>query len=107
MNAASTLEIATNLTRVEFNALMTKRPDTVLLDVRTPAEVRSEALEGAVTIDFMAPDFPQNVAQLDKSKLYLVYCRSGNRSGQACQIMHQQGFIEVYNLGGGLMNWPY
>ena len=96
-----------NLTPSEFNDLLAERPDAVLLDVRTPPEVLSGAIVDARMIDFMAPDFTQKVAQLDKTKPYLVYCRSGNRSGQACHIMSELGFAELYNLSGGLMNWPY
>jgi len=42
---------------------------------------------------------------LDKTKKYYVYCRSGGRSGQACNIMQQMGFGNTYNLIGGIMEW--
>jgi len=96
-----------NVPASEFNQLMADRADAVLLDVRTPAEIRQQSLGADISIDFNQPDFAEQVAKLDKSKTYLVYCRSGNRSGQACQLMNQQGFTDVYNLVGGLMNWPY
>jgi rhodanese-related sulfurtransferase len=86
---------------------MNDRPDVIVLDVRTPAEVQQQVLDGALNIDFMQPDFAQQVAELDKNKTYLVYCRSGNRSGQACQLMAQRGFSDLHNLHGGLMMWPY
>lgn len=91
----------------KFNQLMNDRPDAIVLDVRTPAEVQQQVLDGALNIDFMQPDFAKQVAGLDKNKTYLVYCRSGNRSGQACQLMGRLGFTDVYNLSGGLINWPY
>jgi len=96
-----------DVSATEFNQLMNDRPDAILLDVRTPAEVQQQMLDGALNIDFMQPDFAQQVAGLDKNKTYLVYCRSGNRSDQACKLMAQQGFSDLYNLGGGLMRWPY
>ncbi|MEX0273681.1 MAG: rhodanese-like domain-containing protein, partial [Flavobacteriaceae bacterium] len=43
--------------------------------------------------------------KLDTSKNYYVYCRSGNRSAQACAIMGSLGFGNVYNLEGGFMEW--
>lgn len=80
-------------------------PNAVVLDVRTPAEIAQGKIQGAMELDFTSPDFAQKVSQLDKSKTYLVYCRSGNRSGQACSMMQQQGFSKLYNLRGGMIAW--
>ncbi|MEY3051815.1 MAG: hypothetical protein RLY31_1600 [Bacteroidota bacterium] len=82
-----------------------KEPGIVLLDVRTPAETAAGKIEGAVELDFYDPDFAGKVAGLDKDKTYLVYCRSGNRSGKACRLMKQQGFGHLYNLEGGYLAW--
>jgi len=87
-----------------FKQLM-KKPNTVLLDVRTSAEIAQQKIDGAVELDFYSPDFAKKVAALDKSKTYLVYCRSGNRSGQACKIMQNQGFSRLYNMQGGMISW--
>lgn len=81
--------------------------NSVLLDVRTEAEVSQGKIEGALVIDFRSPEFKSEITKLDKDKKYLVYCRSGNRSGQAMKMMNSLGFSEVYNLSGGYMNWPY
>jgi rhodanese-related sulfurtransferase len=94
-----------NLNGHLFKKALTSNPNAVLLDVRTSMEVRSGALPGAINIDFMSSNFMQKVAGLDKSKTYLVYCRSGNRSGQACQMMHKMGF-DVRNLMGGIGAFP-
>ncbi|MCC7245044.1 MAG: rhodanese-like domain-containing protein [Saprospiraceae bacterium] len=88
-----------------FKKELDSNPDSVLLDVRTAMEVSAGKLPGAMVIDFMASDFRQKVAALDKSKTYFVYCRSGNRSGSACQIMHKLGF-DVRNLMGGIGAFP-
>jgi len=57
-------------------------------------------------IDFLEGQiFLEEVSKLDKSKNYYIYCRSGNRSGQACDIMEQLGFETTYNLEGGFMQW--
>jgi rhodanese-related sulfurtransferase len=55
-------------------------------------------------MDLMRVDFASQAARLDKGKTYLVYCRSGNRSAQACQILSSKGF-KAFNLAGGIMNW--
>lgn len=81
--------------------------DAVLLDVRTPVEAAINKIEGSTLMNFNnGSAFVKDVAQLDKSKTYLIYCRSGNRSGQACNYMAQQGFTgQLYNLDGGMMAW--
>ena len=96
-----------NVSAATFKQLMEETPNAVLLDVRTPAEARSGSIKGAVNIDIMSVDFQQKIAKLDKNKTYFVYCRSGNRSGQACKVMGDSGFEHVYNLSGGMMSWPY
>lgn len=72
----------------------------VLLDVRTPAEYASGHLEHADNVDVMAPDFAARVDALDRDKTYYLYCRSGNRSGQAARRMQEMGFKNAHNIGG-------
>ncbi len=80
-------------------------PDFVVLDVRTPAEFSEGHIEGAVNIDFNSMTFRDDLDKLDKDKKYLIHCHSGNRSGQALDIMEDLGFQEVYDLGGGINAW--
>lgn len=94
-----------NVDAQQFAELM-KTPNTVVLDVRTPAETAAGMIEGAIELDVTSPDFAAKVAELDKTKTYLVYCRSGRRSANACQIMSGQGFGALYNLQGGYLAWP-
>ena len=77
----------------------------VVLDVRTPAEFADGHLEGAVLVDFMAPDFRERLEDLDPETPYLMYCRSGNRSGQARAVMAELGFVDVADIEGGTLAW--
>jgi rhodanese-related sulfurtransferase len=56
-------------------------------------------------IDFQGGSFETEIASLDKNATYAVYCRSGNRSGQAVKIMQDAGFRNLYNLEGGVIDW--
>jgi rhodanese-related sulfurtransferase len=47
----------------------------------------------------------EGLEQLDKSKAYFVYCRSGARSARACAVMQQYGFLIAFNLLGGILAW--
>lgn len=79
---------------------------SVILDVRTADEFESGHIKGALNMDIRGgADFMASIETLDKSKSYFVYCRSGARSGQACQLMSQLGFSAVYNLDGGVLAW--
>jgi phage shock protein E len=76
-----------------------RRPEDVVIDVRTPEEFAQGHLEGAINIDLMVLDFPEKIAQLDPNRTYYLYCRSGNRSGQAARLLRGRG-LEAYNIGG-------
>jgi rhodanese-related sulfurtransferase len=95
-----------NLSGNDFKQLYKETPHAVLIDVRTTSEIAQGAIKGHVHIDIMAPSFSQKINTLDKDKAYFIYCRSGNRSAQACNYMHQQGFTKLYNLSGGYMAYP-
>ena len=62
-------------------------------------------VEGATNYNFLGADFNNEVAQLDKSKPVLLYCRSGKRSGAASKKLQGMGFKEIYDLQGGFLNW--
>lgn len=79
--------------------------DFVLLDIRTPEEYAAGKIAGAENIDFYASDFRDNLNRLDKNSHYVIYCHTGNRSGQALQIMRDLGFTQVEDIGGGIAAW--
>lgn len=94
-----------NISTETFKSLIGKE-DHILIDVRAPEEYIEGKIEGHQLINFKEPDFPEQIDKLDRSKNYLVYCRSGNRSGQTCQLMQSMGFKgELYNLEGGIQAW--
>ena len=80
-------------------------PDFVILDVRTPEEFGDGHIENAVNIDFRSPSFESEISELDREKVYLVYCRTGNRSSSAVEIMSKLGFREIYHLDVGITGW--
>jgi len=77
----------------------------VLLDIRTPEEFTEARIDGSVNIDFYADDFADQIGALDKDTAYVVYCRSGNRSGQAMDLFRDLEFNEVHEIGDGIVNW--
>ena len=72
---------------------------TVVIDVRTPAEFAGGHLEGAVNIDVESTTFAATVSKLPTAGTYVVYCKSGNRAGQAITQMKSLGFTDMVNAG--------
>jgi phage shock protein E len=93
-----------HMTASDFSTAM-KKPGTIVLDVRTPAEFASGHLPQAQNIDIEAADFATRIAALDKKATYAVYCHSGNRSGVAMGQMAAANFSNVYDLAGGIGAW--
>ena len=95
-----------DLTQEEWVEKLSNESDAVVLDVRTDAEIEEGMIPKAKHIDiYLGQGFIDEIEKLDKSKPYYIYCRSGNRSGQACAIMNQLGFEDTYNLLGGFNEW--
>ena len=94
-----------NLSQQDLTAKLQEK-NTVLIDVRTSTEVASGYIpEAEYFIDINGANFEQKIAKLDTSKTYVIYCRSGARSGRAASYMSQNGFSEVYNLEGGILDY--
>jgi rhodanese-related sulfurtransferase len=77
-----------------------READAVVLDVRTPEEHAEGHLDGSVLMDVTESTFTARIAELDPSQTVYVYCRTGNRSGQAADILRANGFTRVSNIGG-------
>jgi phage shock protein E len=97
-------ESAMNLDSVAFEA-KTQEPGVVILDVRTKEEFNEGHIANAININVESDTFLSEIAKLDKSKTYAVYCRSGRRSADAVAKMSNEEFISLANLNGGVIDW--
>jgi len=70
-----------------------------LVDVRTPEEYNEKHLKNAQNINIKSPEFAAKISKLDKNKPVYLYCRSGNRSGQATDSLIALGYKSSYNIG--------
>jgi rhodanese-related sulfurtransferase len=97
-------EIDRNLTAAEALKFIEDHKDDddlVILDVRTPWEFSKGSISGAKNLDFTDPDFENMVSELDKNKTYIVYCKTGKRSGMVEQFLKEHGFYDIYIILGG------
>lgn len=95
---------AMNLDAAGFQA-KTQEAGVVVLDVRTRGEFNEGHIANAINIDVESETFLNEISQLDKSKTYAVYCRSGRRSADAIAKMSNEQFVSLVNLKGGVIEW--
>ncbi len=94
-----------NVSPAEFEQIRLQQASHIILDVRTANEYHDFHLEGAQLMDYLGPDFLDQLEQLDPSQTYMVYCRSGRRSVRACTLMKNAGFSRLIHLDGGMNAW--
>jgi rhodanese-related sulfurtransferase len=95
-----------NLEQKEWWSQFLNDEHGIIIDVRTEDEFESGKIPGALNIDiYKGQGFIYRVEELDKSKNFYVYCAAGVRSANACGVMQQLGFENVFNLVGGFSNW--
>jgi rhodanese-related sulfurtransferase len=90
------------ITPKEVEAIVSEGRPADIIDVRETDEVAEGKIPGAVNIPLGLVEFRMN--ELDKSKEYIMVCRSGGRSGRACQFLKSQGY-NVINMNGGMLAW--
>jgi len=88
----------------DFSA-KTQEAGVVTIDVRTAGEFMTGHVQGAINIDVEGMQFDTEIAKLDKSVTYAVYCKSGRRSGIATAAMADAGFTSLFDLEGGVGAW--
>lgn len=102
---APTSETGNELAKTKRFERLMQKPDAVVLDVRTPEEYKAGHLKNARLLNFNSGAFDSSYQQMDRSKTYLVYCRSGKRSDKAAAKMAAAGFKNVIQLKGGIESW--
>ena len=94
-----------NLKASDFANKIISDESAVVIDVRTPQEFSDGHIPNSILIDIYNPVFQEKVLNLDKTKNYYIYCRSGNRSFHAGMFMISKGFGNVHHLEDGIICW--
>ncbi len=95
-----------DLSQEEWKNKLETDDNAYLLDVRTLEEFEEGHIPNAKLLDILqATNFIEGIQSLDSSNNYYVYCRSGARSAQACQLMNKIGIDTTFNLLGGFIEW--
>ena len=95
-----------NITAEEAKQIMDAEEGYIILDVRTQEEYDQGHIPGAMLIPNTEIETRAEDELLDKDQLILVYCRSGNRSKKAAEILVELGYTNIKEFGG-IIDWPY
>lgn len=100
---SSSNSAVTDLGAAEFVA-QSQATGVVVIDVRTAAEFNEGHITNALNVDVESNTFDSDIAALDKSITYALYCRSGNRSSTAAGKMSDAGFTNILNAQVGFID---
>jgi rhodanese-related sulfurtransferase len=98
-------DVVVNVSVDEFKQVMDSLKDEVLIDLRTPDELKQGKISGARIIDYFGADYEPEISGLDRNKTYLLYCAGGGRSSDTAELMKKLGFKKIYNLESGFNGW--
>jgi len=100
---ATAAEVVANISPASYQAdFVENNAEHILIDVRTPEEFNSGHISGAINIP--VESLQSRINEVPTGEKIIVYCRSGNRSAQASQILSDEGYTGIYDLGG-IINW--
>ena len=91
------------ITPAELKARLQNGETLTMIDVREDDEVAAGMISGAKHIPL--GQLPLRHSEIPQNGEIIMICRSGNRSGRACDFLQQQGFAGLINMTGGMLEW--
>tara|TARA_B110000263_G_scaffold89477_1_gene78194 strand:- start:5063 stop:5389 length:327 start_codon:yes stop_codon:yes gene_type:complete len=97
MNNIKEIDVLTLKNKLEQNK------DFILIDIREQFEIEICKIKESIHIPMGL--IPTRINEIDSNKTVIVMCKSGGRSAQVCHYLNENGYLNVYNLKGGIINW--
>ena len=96
----------TEILEISAEDLNAQKDKYILVDVREPHELTGPEghIQGSI-LATLGPDLTRFLESADPNKEYVFICRSGYRSGKACELAYACGISKAYNLRGGMLAW--
>ncbi len=101
--SSSEIEVVTQEEMKQINQF----EDAQLIDVSTSENYKKEHLKRFQNIDYLSPNFDEEIKKLDKSKPVIVYCKSANLNSKCVDKMKKKGFVKVYDLDSDIAKWEF
>ena len=97
MNNIKEIDVLTLKNKLEQNK------DFILIDIREQFEIEICKIKESIHIPMGL--IPTRINEIDSNKTVIIMCKSGGRSAQVCHYLNENGYLNVYNLKGGIINW--
>ena len=94
------------ITASEAKAMRDNDSAVTFVDVREQSEYDTEHIQGAILLPLGTIEDDAETVLSNKDAIYIIYCRSGNRSNQAAIKLVNLGYKNIYDMGG-IINWNY
>ena len=88
----------------EAKVILKNDKNSTLIDVRSPQEYKEGHLEDSINLPLYDLEERFKKDLNDREKAIIIYCQTGNRSKKAIEILEKQGYINLYDIEGGLDN---
>ncbi len=95
-----------NITAAEAKTMRDNDSSVIFVDVREQYEYDAEHIQAAILLPLATIDTDAVNVIPDKTAVYIIYCRSGNRSATGSQALIDLGYENIYDMGG-IIDWPY
>lgn len=87
----------------EIKARLAKGEKLQIIDVREPSELAAGAIPGAINVPLSS--LPARYHEINRNQETIMVCRSGARSGKACEFLSAKGYSNLKNMTGGMIQW--
>ncbi|WP_304680828.1 rhodanese-like domain-containing protein [uncultured Clostridium sp.] len=94
-----------SISSIQAQNLIKDSKDLIIIDVRRYNEFKEKKIPNAINIPVEELEWEIEELKESKDKPILVYCKAGHKSALACQMLEEEGFTNLYNLGQGLLGY--
>ena len=94
-----------SISSIQAQNLIKDSKDLIIIDVRRYSEFKEKKIPNAINIPVEELEWESEELKESKDKPILVYCKAGHKSALACQMLEEEGFTNLYNLGQGLLGY--
>lgn len=99
------MSIFKSINSIQAEKLINESSDLTIIDVRRYNEFKQSKIPNAINIPVEELEWEIEDLSENKDKPILVYCKAGHKSALACQMLEEEGFTNLYNLGQGILGY--